>query len=55
MVQRDEVIELSNPSLSSFMVEGLSVGLWYFSITAFNSLGVESVHSDLMVFDTQFN
>lgn len=36
------VIELSNPSLSTYLVEGLTPDVWYFASTALNSRGQES-------------
>lgn len=35
-------IDLDNPSLSTYVVENLSPGTWYFSVVAVNSAGVES-------------
>jgi hypothetical protein len=35
-------VSLDNPSLSTFMVENLTAGTWYFAVTAVNSNGVRS-------------
>lgn len=36
------VIDLMNPSLSVYMIEGLSSGTWYFAVAAVNSSGTAS-------------
>ncbi|TVQ47344.1 MAG: hypothetical protein EA371_07485, partial [Gammaproteobacteria bacterium] len=42
----EEVVELDNPGLSTYVVEGLSGGTtWYFSATAFRANGLESEFS----------
>ena len=35
-----------NIGLSSYLVESLGASDWYFAMTAFNSLGIESVYSE---------
>jgi len=39
-------LEIDNPGLSSFVVEGLAETTWYFVMTAVNSSGVESSYSE---------
>ena len=39
------MVEVSNPGISSYVVEGLTSGAWYFAITAFTKDGAESDHS----------
>jgi hypothetical protein len=36
---------ISNPGLSSFLVENLGATDWFFSMTAYNSSGIESSYS----------
>lgn len=38
----DQSVTLNNPSLSSYVVENLSTGTWYFAVVAVNSAGVTS-------------
>jgi hypothetical protein len=38
----DQSVNLDNPSLSSYVVENLSTGTWYFAVVAVNSAGVTS-------------
>jgi len=47
------VIELSNPSLSTYVVEGLTPDIWYFASTALNSDGQESDFSSQVSRDTR--
>lgn len=42
------VATLSTPGLASYMVEGLSAGTYYFSVTAYNSSNLESDYSNLV-------
>jgi Fibronectin type III domain len=42
----DKTIEVRNPSLSSYVVEGLAPGTYYFAVTAFNSRNLESERSN---------
>jgi hypothetical protein len=35
-------VTVSNPGTSSYVVEGLAAGTWYFGVTAFDSQGLES-------------
>ncbi len=41
-----EMISLTNGGLTSFLVENLPEGTWYFSVTAVDAAGVESLLSD---------
>lgn len=43
----DRVITITNASLSAYLVEGLGLGTWYFSVVALNSRGAQSVPSNL--------
>jgi hypothetical protein len=38
-------IEVTNPGLTSYVVENLAKGTWYFVVSAFDAAGVESVQS----------
>jgi hypothetical protein len=38
---------LGNPSVTSYIIEQLTPGTWYFATTAFNADGVESSHSNV--------
>jgi len=40
-------ITLSNPGVTSYVVENLSQGTWYFAMTAFDSSGAESDYSSV--------
>lgn len=42
----DRVIQLDNPGLSSYVVEGLGSGTWYFAMTALDGQGLESDYSN---------
>jgi hypothetical protein len=42
----DQTIEIRNPSVSTYVVEGLAPGTYYFAITAFNSRNLESDRSN---------
>lgn len=42
---QDQVIAISNPGLTRYVIENLSAAKWYFSMTSMNSRGVESVRS----------
>jgi len=37
---------VTNPGMSSFLVEGLGEADWFFVMTAFNTSGIESAYSD---------
>lgn len=49
----NNVIELSNPSVSTYVVEGLTPDIWYFASTALNSQGQESDFSGQVSRDTR--
>jgi hypothetical protein len=51
--QLDNVVELSNPGLTSHVVENLSPNTWYFAMTALNSAGQESDFSGHVIGDTR--
>ncbi len=41
-----EVIDVNDPGLTEYVVENLGQGTWYFVVTAYNSLGIESAPSE---------
>lgn len=41
-------VSITNPGLTSYMVENLQTGLWYFVMTSINSEGVESRRSEFV-------
>lgn len=43
----DSTISVTNPSVSTYVVESLSTGTWYFGVAAINSQGVESPLSNV--------
>jgi hypothetical protein len=43
--QLDSSISVSNPSISSYVIENLASATWYFTVSTLNSSGVESVPS----------
>ncbi len=47
------VIEVSNPSVTTYVVEGLTPAVWYFASTALNSRGMESDLSGQAIRDTR--
>lgn len=46
MTALDQTIEIRNPSISSYVIEGLPAGRYYFAVTAFNSRNLESERSN---------
>lgn len=38
--------DVDNPSVTSFIVQPLSTGTWYFAATSYNAIGVESAFSN---------
>jgi hypothetical protein len=42
----DNTIEIRNPSVSSYVIEGLAPGTYYFAVTAFTSRDYESERSN---------
>jgi hypothetical protein len=43
--QMTQVIKVANPGLTAYVVDDLSPGTWYFTVTSYASDGTESVHS----------
>jgi fibronectin type III domain protein len=37
-----QTIQVANPGVTSYLVDGLTAGTWYFSIRSYNSSGAES-------------
>jgi hypothetical protein len=44
----NQTVDLNNGGLSSYMVEGLSTGTWYFAVVACDSAGQDSVLSTIV-------
>ncbi len=42
-----QTINLANAGLSSYLIEGLSTGTWYFAVTASDSAGLDSAPSNI--------
>jgi hypothetical protein len=42
-----QTIALNSPGLTSYMIEGLTSGTWYFSVTAFDTTSAESAMSNI--------
>jgi hypothetical protein len=42
----DYEIDIDNPSISTYLVEGLNAGDWYFVVAAYDADGLESEHSN---------
>lgn len=38
-------VQITNPGIATYFVDGLTAGTWYFQVTAYNSAGVESAPS----------
>lgn len=45
--QLDQSIDIGNPSISSYIVENLTAGAWYFAVVAVNSRGASSNPSNI--------
>src|SRR5262249_51165876 len=43
----NQVVQLANPSLTTYLVSNLSAGTWYFAVTAYTSDGAESALSNV--------
>lgn len=41
-----QTIEVANPGISTYIVNGLSAGSWYFAVRSVNSTGAESANSN---------
>lgn len=48
-------LEINNPGLSSYVVEGLDETTWYFVMTAVNTSGVESSYSEEVALSVSTN
>ena len=46
--QLSQTITINNPALSTYLVEGLGTGQWYFAMIAYNTAGAESVRSGVV-------
>jgi hypothetical protein len=44
----NRVIDVPNPSITTYVVEGLSSGTWYFAVVAVNSQGATSDRSNIV-------
>jgi hypothetical protein len=42
-----QTVEIATPGTATYTVSGLTTGTWYFSVKAYNALGVESALSNL--------
>jgi len=42
----DKTITIDTIGISEYLIEGLGKSDWYFAVTAFNSLGIESDYSE---------
>ena len=42
-----QVVNVTNPSLSTYMIEGLSPATYYFAVRAYTSAGAESTNSNV--------
>lgn len=43
----DASIDVNDPNLTTFVIDDLDVGEWFFAVTAFNDIGAESALSNL--------
>jgi len=43
-----ETVQIANPALSTYVVDGLSPGPWYFGLRAYTSQGAESALSNIV-------
>ena len=46
-LQLNQTIEISNPSVTTYVVEQLAAGTWYFAVRAYTSAGNESSLSNV--------
>lgn len=44
----DQVVQLNNPSLTTYTISGLSVATWFFGIKAYTTQGAESALSNVI-------
>ena len=42
----DRSAQVANPGLTSYVIENLSPGTWYFAISSYTTAGIESVRSN---------
>ncbi len=42
----DQVLEINNPGISTYMVENLNQGTWFFAVYVYDDLGLTSDYSD---------
>ena len=42
-----QIVQIANPSVSTYVVEGLSPTTYYFAVRAYTSSGAESVNSNV--------
>ena len=47
MYQTNSVITIDNAGVTSYVIEGLTSGSWYFATTAFDDQGMESDFSNV--------
>jgi hypothetical protein len=45
--QLNQIIEISNPGIATYVVSGLNAGTWFFAVRAYNDAGAESVISNV--------
>lgn len=45
--QLNQIIEISNPGVATYVVTGLNAGTWFFAVRAYNNAGAESVVSNV--------
>ncbi|MGH8188057.1 MAG: putative Ig domain-containing protein [Steroidobacteraceae bacterium] len=45
--QLNQIIEISNPGMATYVVNGLNAGNWFFAVRAYNNAGAESVISNV--------
>lgn len=43
----DQTVQLANPAITSFVIDKLDAGTWYFAVTAYASSGAESALSNI--------
>jgi hypothetical protein len=46
-------IDVTDPRVSTYAIEGLSAGRWYFAMTSINAAGLESARTGLVSLDVQ--
>lgn len=43
----DQIVEIANPGVATYVVSGLTQGTWYFAVRAYNDAGAESAVSNV--------